>query len=308
MKHISVLKEEAINGLNIKSDGIYVDMTLGYAGHASEILKRLDKGFLYGFDKDSYACSCSYETLSKIGKNFKIFNTGNINMKDTLEGINVTLVDGFLFDLGLSSVEIDDAERGFSYMKEARLDMRMDKSSNLSAYEVVNNYSLNNLVKIFRKYGEEKHAVKIANEIINARSIKNIETTLELADIIDRCIPYKEKRGSHPAKKVFQAIRIEVNNELAEFTKALTDALSMLNVDGYIVCITFHSLEDRICKNIFKKVSTVDPMLKGMPNVDPKLLPDYEVITNHPILPTDDEIINNKRSKSAKLRIIKRIK
>ena len=229
-------------------------------------------------------------------------------MKDTLEGINVTLVDGFLFDLGLSSVEIDDAERGFSYMKEARLDMRMDKSSNLSAYEVVNNYSLNNLVKIFREYGEEKHAVKIANEIINARSIKNIETTLELADIIDRCIPYKEKRGSHPAKKVFQAIRIEVNNELEEFTKALTDALSMLNVDGYIVCITFHSLEDRICKNIFKNVSTVDPMLKGMPNVDPKLLPDYEVITNHPILPTDDEIINNKRSKSAKLRIIKRIK
>lgn len=306
--HISVLKEEAITGLNIKEDGIYVDMTLGYAGHASEILKRNKKGFLFAFDKDINACSYSTDVLKKIGSNFKIFNTGNINMKEVLKQEGIEKVDGFLFDLGLSSVEIDNGSRGFSYMVDAPLDMRMDTSSNFSAKDLVNNYSEKDLYLIFRDYGEEKYAKKIAAKIVEQRSVKEIETTLELVDIIDSCIPYKDKRHGHPAKRVFQAIRIEVNNELGEFKKALTDALEVLNVDGYISCITFHSLEDRICKNIFKSVSEVDPVIKGLPNVDPSLLPDYEIVTKKPILPSDMEINENPRSKSAKLRIIKRIK
>ncbi len=306
--HISVLKEEAITGLNIKEDGIYVDMTLGYAGHASEILKRNKKGFLFAFDKDINACSYSADVLKKIGSNFKIFNTGNINMKEVLKQEGIEKVDGFLFDLGLSSVEIDNGSRGFSYMVDAPLDMRMDTSSNFSAKDLVNTYSEKDLYLIFRDYGEEKYAKKIAAKIVEQRSVKEIETTLELVDIIDSCIPYKDKRHGHPAKRVFQAIRIEVNNELGEFKKALTDALEVLNVDGYISCITFHSLEDRICKNIFKSVSEVDPVIKGLPNVDPSLLPDYEIVTKKPILPSDMEINENPRSKSAKLRIIKRIK
>ncbi|MDD5980489.1 MAG: 16S rRNA (cytosine(1402)-N(4))-methyltransferase RsmH [bacterium] len=306
--HISVLKEEAITGLNIKEDGIYVDMTLGYAGHASEILKRNKKGFLFAFDKDINACSYSADVLKKIGSNFKIFNTGNINMKEVLKQEGIEKVDGFLFDLGLSSVEIDNGSRGFSYMIDAPLDMRMDTSSTFSAKDLVNTYSEKDLYLIFRDYGEEKYAKKIAAKIVEQRSVKEIETTLELVDIIDSCIPYKDKRHGHPAKRVFQAIRIEVNNELGEFKKALTDALEVLNVDGYISCITFHSLEDRICKNIFKSVSEVDPVIKGLPNVDPSLLPDYEIVTKKPILPSDMEINENPRSKSAKLRIIKRIK
>ncbi len=306
--HISVLKEEAITGLNIKEDGIYVDMTLGYAGHASEILKRNKKGFLFAFDKDINACNYSTDVLKKIGSNFKIFNTGNINMKEVLKQEGIEKVDGFLFDLGLSSVEIDNGSRGFSYMVDALLDMRMDTNSTFSAKDLVNTYSEKDLYLIFRDYGEEKYAKKIASKIVEQRSIKEIETTLELVDIIDSCIPYKDKRHGHPAKRVFQAIRIEVNNELGEFKKALTDALELLNVDGYISCITFHSLEDRICKNIFKSVSEVDPVIKGLPNVDPSLLPDYEIVTKKPILPSDMEINKNPRSKSAKLRIIKRVK
>lgn len=306
--HKSVLLNEAINGLNIKEDGIYVDMTLGYAGHAKEILKKNKKGFLFAFDKDIDACNSSYNTLSEIGTNFKIFNTANINMKTTLLNEGVSQIDGFLFDLGVSSVELDEKDRGFSYMKDSHLDMRMDQSSKLSAYEVVNEYPEEKLYRIFRDYGEEKYASRIAKKIVQERSIKSIETTLELVNIIDVCIPYKDKRNGHPAKKVFQAIRIEVNNELNEFSIALKDALELLKVNGYICVITFHSLEDRICKNIFKDISEVDPFLKGLPNVDKSLLPDYEIVTNKPILPSDKEIIDNKRSKSAKLRIIKRIK
>lgn len=306
--HISVLKEEAINGLNIKEDGKYVDMTLGYAGHSSEILKRNKKGLLLCFDKDINACNYSNDVLKEIGSNYKIFNTGNINMKDTLTKEGITKVDGFLFDLGLSSVEIDNEERGFSYMKNATLDMRMDEKNPLSAYEVVNNYSEKDLYLIFRDYGEEKYASRIAKKIVEERNIKPIETTFELVSIIDKCIPYKEKRNGHPAKKVFQAIRIEVNNELGEFKTSLKDALEMLNVDGYICCITFHSLEDRICKNMFKEVSEIDKFVKGLPNADPSLLPDYEIITKKPILPSEEEMNRNSRSRSAKLRIIKRIK
>ena len=193
-------------------------------------------------------------------------------------------------------------------MKDAPLDMRMDKNNPLTAQVVVNTYKVESLTKIFREYGEEKHALKIAKEIEKERQNKKIETTKELVDIIDRCYPYKEKRNTHPAKKVFQAIRIEVNNELEEFEKTLKDSLEILNIKGRIAVITFHSLEDRICKNIFKEVTKENPVIKGMPNIPKEMLPDFKLITNKPILPQDYEIEHNKRSKSAKLRVIERIK
>lgn len=308
-KHISVLLNESISGLNIKKNGIYVDMTLGYAGHSKEILKKIPNGYLYAFDKDIDACNYSNSLLSEIGSNYKIFNTANYNIKTCLEQENILKVDGILFDLGVSSVELDEADRGFSYMHDAFLDMRMDQNAKLSAYDVINSYSEEKLIKIFREYGEEKNASRVAKNIIQKRSIKPIGTTKELATIIDEAIPFRDKRnGGHPAKKVFQAIRIEVNNELNELRQALKDALDILNVDGYICVISFHSLEDRICKNIFKEVSEVDSLIKGLPNIDKNLLPNYEIITKKPILPSEYELKNNSRSKSAKLRIIKRIK
>lgn len=306
-KHISVLLNEAIDYLNIKEDGVYVDATLGFAGHSSNILKRIPNGKLICFDKDITAINYSKEKLSEISNNFEIVNTGFINMKEVLEEKNIR-PDGVLFDLGVSSVEIDDAKRGFSYTKDAPLDMRMDLNGTITAYDVVNTYSKEELTSIFRKYGEEKHALKIASLIEEERSIKPISTTLELVDIIDRCYPYKEKRNSHPAKKVFQALRIEVNNELGEFEKALKDSIQMLNIGGRIVVITFHSLEDRICKNIFKEMTLIDEMIKGMPNIPDDMLPDYKLITKKPIIPKKDEIEFNKRSKSAKMRVIERVK
>lgn len=307
-KHVSVLLEEAISFLNIKEDGIYVDMTLGYAGHSSEILKRLKKGFLFAFDKDNDAILASREKLSKIGDNYHIFHSGNRNIKECLESMNVDKVDGILFDLGVSSAEIDEKERGFSYMQDAPLDMRMDKRDKISAYDVVNSYSVEDLTRIFREYGEEKHAMRIAKRIEEKRTLTPIKTTLELVDVISSAIPYRDKRNGHPAKKVFQAIRLEVNHELEEFEQALYDSLSLLKVGGVIVVITFHSLEDRICKKCFVKMTEVDPVIKGMPGVDPNLLPNYELVTKKPILPTNEEIIRNSRSKSAKMRVIKRIK
>lgn len=304
--HISVLKEEAINGLNIKEDGIYVDMTLGYAGHASEILKKNKKGFLFAFDKDVDAIKYSNNLLSKIGDNYKLFNTGNINMKEVLLKENITKVDGFLFDLGVSSVELDESSRGFSYMKDAKLDMRMDQNAKISAYEVVNNYTEEELTTIFYKYGEEKYAKKIAHDIVIKRENKKIETTLELVNIIDEALPFKAKRNGHPAKKVFQALRIEVNNELDEFSKALKDALELLNINGYICVITFHSLEDRICKNIFKEYTSIPKELSKLPIIPEEFKPKYKLIES--ISPSDEEVINNKRSRSARLRVIERIK
>lgn len=308
-KHISVLKNEAIEALDIKSDGIYVDMTLGYAGHSKEILKKLnEKGFLFAFDKDIDAINSSNETLKQISNNYKIFNTSFTNMPNCLINENIKEVDGILYDLGVSSPELDEAHRGFSYMKDAKLDMRMDQQAEKSAYEVVNNYQEEELIKIFKYYGEEKHAVKIAKEICKERKIKPITTTYELVDIISRSYPYKDKRNGHPAKKVFQAIRIEVNNELEEFKHSLIDSLKMLKINGKIAVITFHSLEDRICKNIFKEYTEIDPIIKGMPNVDEKLLPNFRLITKKAILPSTEELKNNKRSSSAKLRVIEKIK
>ena len=306
--HISVLLNESIEGLNLKEDGIYVDCTLGYAGHSSEILKRIKKGYLFAIDQDKDAIKSSQERLSKIGNNFTIIKSNFYYLKTELNKRNVFFVDGFLFDLGVSSVQLDEDARGFSYHHDARLDMRMDQDAKLTAYDVVNTYSESNLREIFLKFGEEKFANSIAKNIVKYRENKKIETTLELADIISNSVPMKAKREHHPARKVFQAIRIEVNHELDVLEDAIKDALSMLNVGGRICIITFHSLEDRIVKNIFKDYTEIDPKVKGIPDIPEEYLPNFRLVNKNVIIPTDEELENNNRSRSAKLRIIERIK
>lgn len=301
MKHISVLLEPTINALNIKEDGIYVDCTLGYAGHSSAILKRLKKGKLYAFDQDADARSYSENKLKKIGNNFEIIPTNFVNLKEELKKRNVTKVDGIMFDLGVSSPQLDDASRGFSFHLDAPLDMRMDKSSKLTAYEVVNNYSFNDLHRIIKEYGEEKYAKQIARKIEEKRKDKPIKTTLELANIISEAVPAKYKRLTHPARRTFQAIRIEVNKELSILPKALNDAIDLLDKEGRIAVITFHSLEDKICKEVFKDRSKEDPVFKGLPDVPYEFKPELKVLKK--IKPGKEEIENNKRSRSATLRV-----
>jgi len=305
--HISVLKEEVIKNLKISEDGIYVDATLGMAGHSMEILKRIKKGFLFAFDQDDYAISYSLEKLSSIGNNFALINDNFSNMKKCLLEKNVTKVSGVLFDLGVSSPQLDNLDRGFSFHNDAKLDMRMNRNSKLTAYEVVNNYSYEKLVEIFFKYGEEKYAKSIASNIIKKREEKKIETTLELVDIIKNSIPFKAKKDKHPARCVFQAIRIEVNNELEVLKKGLVDALDLLDVGGRICVITFHSLEDRIVKDIFRKYTSVSSDLKDLPYVPKEMLPKFRLVNKNVIIPTEEEINKNKRSRSAKLRIIERV-
>ena len=307
MKHISVLLKESIDGLNIKENGIYVDCTLGFAGHSKEILKRITRGCLFAFDQDIVAVEASTKKLKEIGNNFKIFNTNFVNLKQSLKEENITGVDGILFDLGVSSPQLDVDERGFSYHNDARLDMRMDRSNKLSAYEVVNNYSQDELSNIFFRYGEEEYSRSIAKKIVEKRKEKKIETTLELVEIIKDAVPEKRKRKSHPAKKVFQAIRIEVNNELEVFTNALKDAIELLNPGGRICVITFHSLEDRICKQIFKEYSKIDDKVKGLPVIPDEFKPTLKLISKKAIEPSDSEIENNNRSRSAKLRIAEKL-
>ena len=303
--HKSVLFDEAIKALDLNKNKIIVDGTAGGGGHSGEIAKTAKR--VISIDQDPDAIEVLNERLGN-KENVTIVHDNYSNIKNIVSNLNIDKIDGLLLDLGVSSFQLDTAERGFSFHKDAPLDMRMSKSG-LSAYDVVNNYDEAKLSKIFKIYGEEKNANRIARKIVEQRSIKPIETTLELANLIDLATPYKDKRsGGHPAKKVFQAIRIEVNNELEELEQALKTCLKLLNVDGRMCVISFHSLEDRIVKNIFKEVSEIDPFLKGLPNIDKNLLPDYEIITNKPILPSEDEINYNKRSKSAKLRIIKRIK
>ena len=306
--HISVLLNESIEGLNLKEDGIYLDCTLGYAGHSSEILKRIKKGYLFAIDQDKDAIKASEEKLTKIGSNFTIIKSNFRFLKDELQKRNVNFVDGILFDLGVSSVQLDETERGFSYHNDAKLDMRMDQDAKLSAYDVVNNYDESKLREIFYKFGEEKFAASIARNIVKYRQNKNIETTLELADIISNSVPMKAKKEHHPARKVFQAIRIEVNHELDILEDALKDALSILNVGGRVCVITFHSLEDRIVKNVFKEYTDIDPKVKGLPNIPEEYLPNYKLINKNVIVPSDNELEENNRSRSAKLRIIERIK
>lgn len=304
--HKSVLLEESIENLNLKENSLIVDCTLGYGGHSSHILEVITKGHLYAFDQDDEAIESSKERLAKIGSNYTIIRSNFVNLKSELSKLGVNKVDGILFDLGVSSPQLDEGDRGFSFHQDARLDMRMDRTKKLSAYEVVNTYSYEDLVRIFREYGEEKYASSIAKKIVNYRNDKNIETTLELVDIIHMSVPYKYSREKHPARKVFQAIRIEVNDELNVFKKALTDALDVINVGGRICVITFHSLEDRICKDIFREVSSVDKSLKGLPIIPEEYLPKFKIIAN--IEPSKEELDFNTRSRSARLRVIERVK
>lgn len=304
--HKSVLLNECIKYLNLKDDSIIVDATLGYAGHSSNILKNIPNGYLYAFDQDEEAIKNSSEKLKKISNNYEIISSNFVEMKKELEKRKITKVDGILFDLGVSSPQLDEKERGFSFHEDARLDMRMNQKQKLSAYEVVNEYQLEDLIRIFREYGEEKYATSIAKRIVDVRKSKKIETTLELVDIIKSSVPKKYKREKHPARKVFQAIRIEVNKELDVFSSALNQALELLKVNGRICVITFHSLEDKICKERFKKVSDIKRELNKLPVIPDSYLPQFKIIKT--VLPTKEEIENNPRARSAKLRVIERVK
>lgn len=301
--HKSVLLNESIENLNLKDNSVIVDCTLGYAGHSSEILKRIKSGFLFAFDQDLEAIESSSKKLSSIGTNYSIINSNFVNITEELNKRDIYKVDGILYDLGVSSPQLDEDYRGFSFHQDARLDMRMDQNNPLDAYKVVNNYSYEELVNIFYKYGEEKYSSSIAKGIIKSRPIN---TTLELVEVIKANVPLKYRREKHPARKIFQAIRIEVNDELNVFEKSLKQSLELLNVNGRICVITFHSLEDKICKEVFKSVSEVDSTLKHLPVIPEEYLPKYKVIKT--INPSKEEIENNNRARSAKLRIIERIR
>ena len=308
VKHYSVLLDEAIAGLAIKPDGIYVDGTLGYGGHSSEILKRLnEQGHLYAFDQDKEALAYSKERLSKIGDNFTLVHSNFVNMKEELANLGINKVDGIIFDLGLSSPQIDNKERGFTFMNDAKLDMRMDQDSPKTAADVVNDYSEKDLTNIFFLYGEEKMSRQIAHRIVVSRQTKRIETTKELVDIIAAATKAKYFNTKHPERQIFQAIRIEVNSELSVLKHVLPDAINLLNKNGRISVITFHSLEDRITKQIFKQASEVDELVKGLPVIPAGYQPKIKLINKKPILPSEKELSENSRSRSAKLRIIERI-
>jgi len=307
-KHFSVMLDECIEMLDIKEDGIYVDCTLGGAGHSKEILKKLSpKGRLIGIDQDLDALKAAKEKLKDFN-NVTYVHNNFYNIKDILESLGIEKVDGILMDLGVSSYQLDQGERGFSYMKEAALDMRMNREEAFSAYNVVNEYSEDELFRILRDFGEEKFSRRIASRIVEKRKVKPVETTLELVKIIDACIPAKFKReGGHPAKRTFQGIRIEVNSELSILDRAIGDGIEALNKDGVMAIITFHSLEDRIVKNKFRDL--VDPCKcpKDLPMCVCGKKPIIKLINKKPIEATKEELENNSRSKSAKLRGCKKI-
>ena len=303
--HKSVLLDECIHYLNLKDDSVIVDCTLGYGGHSSEILKRIPNGFLYAFDQDLDAINSSQKRLSELASNYEIIQSNFVNLRKELTK-RTDLVDGILYDLGVSSPQLDEDERGFSFHKDARLDMRMDKTSPFSAYDVVNNYTYEELTNILYKYGEEKYASSIVRNIIKKRDIKPIETTLELAEIIKESVPEKYRRDKHPARKTFQAIRIEVNHELDVFETSIKDALDLIKVGGRVCVITFHSLEDRMCKQIFKEVSEVDNLLRKLPIIPEDKMPKFKVIAN--ISPSLEELEFNNRARSARLRVIERVR
>ena len=302
--HYSVLKEELLEGLNIQDGKIYVDATIGYAGDSKEILKQIPNGFLYGFDQDKKAVEYSTSALTKIGNNFKIFNTNFVNMDETFEKIGIKEVDGIIFDLGFSSPQIDDEKRGFSFMHDGPLDMRMS-SEGKSAKDIINEYSENELAEIFFKYGEEKLSRVIGKNI--KKESKDISSTLELVEVIKNATGANYFYKNHPERKIFQALRIEVNEELTVLESILPKAIKRLKKGGRIAVITFHSLEDRIVKNIFKKYSDIDPLVKGLKDIPEEYKPLIKLVNKKPILPSQKELEENSRSRSAKLRIIERI-
>lgn len=307
MEHISVLLDETIDLLDVKKDGIYVDCTLGRGGHSSKILEKCPQGHLYAFDMDQNAIAESTPRLLQTGSNFTTIHQPFENLDEALDALGVDQVDGILMDLGVSSPQFDDASRGFSYRADARLDMRMDQDQELSAWDVINTYDQSELARIFRVYGEEPFAGKIAGAIVKAREEKPVETTFELVDIIKSALPAKvlSKKG-HPAKKVFQAVRIEVNRELSQLETVLHKGLKRLKPGGRMVVITFHSLEDRIVKDIFKEAAVPKKVNKRLPvNGIEKL--EYRLLNRKPITASDQELTDNKRAHSAKLRGIERL-
>lgn len=305
-----IMLEDCLNGLNIKKDGIYVDGTLGGAGHSSEILKKLGKnGMLIGIDKDDEALQVSNLRLGKIAKNYTLVKNDFKNLPEVLDGLNIDKVDGILLDLGVSSYQLDNSERGFSYRFDSELDMRMDTTNPFSAKNVVNEYSVQELTKIFYEYGEENWSKKIAENIVEYRKEKPIETTGELVEIIKKSIPMKfqVKSTGHPAKRIFQAIRIEVNGELRNLENALLNMAERLKSGGRFAIITFHSLEDRIVKNVFKELSTGCKCPKFIPTCICNHVQKGVLVNKKPIIPTQEEQQQNSRSTSSKLRVFEKL-
>ncbi|EMI9086085.1 MULTISPECIES: 16S rRNA (cytosine(1402)-N(4))-methyltransferase RsmH [Bacillus] len=304
-KHVTVLLKETVDGLDIKPGGTYVDCTLGGGGHSSYLLSQLtDGGKLIAFDQDEIAIQNAKEKFSSYGEQFITVKSNFRYLSEKLQELGITEVDGILFDLGVSSPQLDTPERGFSYHHDAPLDMRMDQDAPLTAYDVVNSWSYEQLVRIFFQYGEEKFSKQIARKIEAYRENKAIETTGELVELIKEGIPAPARRtGGHPAKRVFQAIRIAVNDELKVFEEALESAIEMVKPGGRVSVITFHSLEDRICKTTFKRNSTTPQLPPGLPIIPDEFKPKLKLITRKPILPSDIELEENNRARSAKLRI-----
>ena len=307
-KHISVLLDETIDCLDIKPDGIYVDGTLGGGGHSYEILRRLSpKGRLIGIDQDGEALKAAGERLKKFENQITLVRSNYCEIDKVLKELNVEKVDGILLDIGVSSYQLDNLERGFSYKSDAPLDMRMDTRQELTAADVVNTYSENELFKIIKDYGEDKFAKNIAKHIVLARKEKPLETTKELSEVIKRAIPMKvQAKGGHPAKKTFQAIRIEVNQELTVLKESIDKMIDLLKPNGRICIITFHSLEDRIVKTKFRENENPCTCPPNFPVCVCGKKSKGKVITRKPIIPSEDEIEENKRAKSSKLRIFER--
>ncbi|WP_395319071.1 16S rRNA (cytosine(1402)-N(4))-methyltransferase RsmH [Fructilactobacillus frigidiflavus] len=309
--HVTVLLNEAVAGLDVNPNGVYVDCTLGGGGHSSLLLSQLTNGHLYAFDQDNHAIEYNQEHLQKyLAENELTFIHDNFrNLAKDLHEQGVTEVDGIVYDLGVSSPQFDDAERGFSYQKDARLDMRMDQRQTLDAWKVVNEWPYEQLVRIFFRYGEEKFSKQVARKIERIRAEKPINTTTELAEIIKEAIPAAARRhGGNPAKKVFQAIRIAVNDELGALEDSLEQALQLLKIHGRISVITFQSLEDRLVKRMFKEKTTIENLPPNIPVIPDELQPHFKMVQKKPILPSENEQLENHRSHSAKLRIIERIK
>ena len=307
--HTTVLLEEAVVGLNIKEDGIYVDCTLGGAGHSIEIVKKLSgKGRLICFDQDASAIEVAKERLKDYLPQVTFIHANFRYLKEELAEIGIPYVDGILYDLGVSSPQLDTPERGFSYNHDAPLDMRMDTDAKLTAHEVINEWPYADLVRIFFRYGEEKFSKGIARKIEAAREESPIETTAELAELVKSGIPAATRRtGGHPARRVFQAVRIAVNDELGAAEDSLADAITLLNPGGRISVITFHSLEDRLCKAIFREASSLPELPRNLPVIPDGMKPILKLITRKPIIPNEKEIEENKRARSAKLRIAEKV-
>ena len=311
-KHVTVLLNEAVENLKVKPDGIYVDCTLGGGGHTRKILSQLNEnGRLFSFDQDQTAIEYNQKALDNQLQSGKLtlVKDNFRNIKKRLNELDVSKIDGAVYDLGVSSPQFDVAQRGFSYKLEASLDMRMDQSQSLTAKQIVNEWSLNDLVRIFSRYGEEKFAKSIARKIEKQRQLQPIQTTTELVEVIKAGIPARACRtGGHPAKRVFQALRIAVNDELGALETSLEQVLEMLNIDGRVSVITFQSLEDRLVKSMFKEKTSLPDLPQGLPVIPQGMEVDYRLVNRKPILPTKSEIETNHRAHSAKLRVIERIK